>query len=69
MHRAHAEQSPEDFGDDLLVKLGGEVGDIARAETTMAVWRDEVHRSLDGVDLVLLPVFRVDAPTVEAVLE
>lgn len=69
LHRAHAERSPEDFGDDLLVKLGGEIGDIARAEATMADWRDEVHRLLDGVDLMLLPVFRGDAPTVEAVME
>ena len=68
LHHTHAQRSPEDFGDDLLVKLGGEVGDIGRAEAAMAEWRDEVQRSLEGIDLVVLPVFHGDAPTAEAVM-
>jgi len=68
VHREQMEADPSSFGDDVRLKLSGEVGDVERATRVMAAWRRDVEAALAGVDVLLSDVFAGPPPTVEAVL-
>ena len=69
MHRDRARQFPDEFGHDLLVKLGGEIGDVAGAQAVVKQWRSAAEQSFLGFDLMVMPVFPGEAPTVEEVMQ
>jgi Asp-tRNA(Asn)/Glu-tRNA(Gln) amidotransferase A subunit family amidase len=68
IHQARARSHPDEYGDDLHVKLSKPLGDVAPAEVTMRRWREDVELALEAVDLVVMPVFKGEAPTVEEVM-
>ena len=57
LHRDRARQFPDEFGHDLLVKLGGEIGDVAGAQAVVKQWRSAAEQSFLGFDLMVMPVF------------
>jgi Asp-tRNA(Asn)/Glu-tRNA(Gln) amidotransferase A subunit family amidase len=68
LHARRAREHPEEYGDDLHVKLAQPVGDLPTARERLAHWRAAFERALDGADLLLLPVFPGEAPTVDEVM-
>ncbi|GAA3938343.1 amidase [Actinomadura viridis] len=68
IHKAQAAKTPEEYGDDLHTKMSRPVGDVPAAEKVLNRWRDEFDRRLRDVDLVVMPVFPGEAPTVAEVM-
>lgn len=68
LHRERIGQHPEEYGDDLHVKLAGTVGDVPAARERLRRWHEAFERALADVDLLVLPVFPGEAPTVEEVM-
>ncbi|HST38435.1 MAG TPA: amidase [Conexibacter sp.] len=68
LHHARIERHPEEYGDDLRVKLAGPIGDVADARARLRRWRDAFEHALADFDLLVLPVFPGEPPTVEEVM-
>ncbi|MGH8827165.1 MAG: amidase, partial [Jiangellaceae bacterium] len=68
IHRRRATEHPEEYGADLQVKLSSPVGDIDSAREKLTLWRQTFDRALRDIDLVVLPVFPGEPPTVDEVL-
>lgn len=68
IHKARIERHPEEYGADLRVKLAGPIGDVPAARERMRRWRHAFEGALADVDLLVLPVFPGEAPTVEEVM-
>ncbi|HEY4428003.1 MAG TPA: amidase [Solirubrobacteraceae bacterium] len=68
LHRPTLSARPDLYGIDLRHKLALEVGDLERARSVMASWRDSVSAALSGVEVLAGPVFDGEAPTIDAAL-
>ncbi|HEY8581980.1 MAG TPA: amidase [Capillimicrobium sp.] len=68
LHRDRIERHPDEYGADLHVKLSGPVGDVPAARERLREWRVAFERAISDVDLLVLPVFPGEAPTVAEVL-
>jgi aspartyl-tRNA(Asn)/glutamyl-tRNA(Gln) amidotransferase subunit A len=67
IHAEAARRHPQDYGDDLLVRLARPIGDVEAARATMARWRAAFTAAV-GDALVVTPVLEGDAPLVDDVL-
>lgn len=68
IHRDRLERHPEEYGDDLHVKMAGPIGDVHVARERLRTWREKFTAALADVDLLVLPVFPGQAPTVAEVM-
>jgi Asp-tRNA(Asn)/Glu-tRNA(Gln) amidotransferase A subunit family amidase len=68
IHLSRARRHRTSYGDDLLHKLDGEVGDVGDAKATMSRWRVSVEALTTEIDVLESDVFAGDAPTLSAVI-
>lgn len=68
VHRRRIERHPQEYGDDLHVKLAGPVGDVPAARQRLQEWRTAFDLAVTDVDLLVLPVFPGGAPGVDEVV-
>jgi aspartyl-tRNA(Asn)/glutamyl-tRNA(Gln) amidotransferase subunit A len=68
VHAPLLERNPDAYGDDVRLKLGGEIGDVRLATAVMCRWRDEIRSATTNFDVAVGPVFTGPAPTLDAVL-
>lgn len=68
LHKTRSAEQPEEYGADLHVKMSGPLGDAVGAKQEMRRWRQRFERAFAGFDLLVMPVFPGEPPTVTEVL-
>lgn len=67
-HLARSQSHPDEFGEDLKVKLAIGLGNPVGAAEVMTDWRRSAAEAIRGVDVITMPVFHGEAPTVDEVM-
>lgn len=67
VHGSRFNSQPELYGTDVQLKLQLPFENVAQSSTRIAVWREAFLDQLEGIDILIGPVFDGEAPTVEEV--